>query len=344
MSGYQRPYAASGGLRLHLNEHTGGCSPRVLEALRRLDSLAAGLYPDYGNLAEQAAAWFGVKPDELALTNGLDEGILATCVLAFRGRASADAVIVEPAFDMYEVCVTAMTGAVRRVRMRPGLRFSADDVIAATGPETRVIFLNDPHNPSGTQLDYEDAARIARSAPGALVFYDEAYAEFAGRSFIPRALADHPNVIVGRTFAKCYGLAGLRLGALIAQPQRIAELTAVIPPYSVNAYAAAALRATLADREYVDAYISQSAASRELIYAFCREHQLAFWPSAANFVLIRVGDNVGAVTNALAARDVFVRDRSNEPGCDGCLRITAGRLDDTRAALAVFEEVLCAAR
>ncbi len=344
MSGYERPYAAAGGLRLHLNEHTGGCSPKALESLRRLDALAAALYPEYGDLAGQAAAWFGVRPEELALTNGLDEGILATCVLAFRGRSSAEAVIVEPAFDMYEIAVAAMAGTVRRVGMRPGLRFNADDVIAAIRPETRLIFLNDPHNPSGTQIDYDDAAKVARSAPGALVFYDEAYAEFAGRTFIPRAIAEHPNVIVGRTFAKCYGLAGLRLGAVIAQAERIAELSAIIPPYSVNAFSAAALGATLSDREYVEDYIAQSEASRELVYRFCRAHRLEFWPSAANFVLIRVGANVRPVTNALAARGVFVRDRSTEPGCDGCLRMTAGRVEDTRAALAAFEEALCAAR
>jgi histidinol-phosphate aminotransferase len=244
---------------------------------------------------------------------------------------------------MYQVCVSAMAGAVRRVQMRTGLEFNADDVIGAIGPATRLVFLNDPHNPSGTRIEYGDASRIARSAPDALVFYDEAYAEFADRTFVPRALADHPNVLVGRTFAKCYGLAGLRLGAVIAQPQRIAELTAVVPPYSVNSYAAAALRATLVDRAYVDEYISQAAASRELIYQFCRARQLGFWSSAANFVLIRVG-NVGHVTTALAARGVFVRDRSTEPGCEGCLRMTAGRVEDTRVALVAFEEVLCAAR
>ena len=344
MSGYDRPYAATGGMRLHLNEHTGGCSPRVVESLRKLDALAAALYPDYGDLATDTAAWFGVNREQLALTNGLDEGILAACILAFRGREGGEAIVVEPAFDMYDVCVTALDGDVRRVRMRPGLEFNADDVIAAIGPSTRLIFLNDPHNPSGTRINHDEAARIATAASNALVFYDEAYAEFTRESFIPRALKHHPNVIVGRTFAKCYGLAGLRVGAVVAQPERIAQLVAVIPPYSVNAYAAVALRAALADRPYIDDYVSQSEQSRVLIYEFCERHGLRYWPSAANFVLIRVGDTVTTVTGALAARGVFVRDRSTEPGCEGCLRITAGRVEDTRAALAVFEEVLCAVR
>jgi histidinol-phosphate aminotransferase len=344
MSGYERPYAAAGGLRLHLNEHTGGCSPRVVDSLRQLDRLAAGLYPEYGDLTQRAAEWFGVAPDQVLLTNGLDEGILATCILALRGHSSADAVIIEPAFDMYEVCVTALAGTVRRVRMRSRLEFSAEDVIAATGPATRVIFLNDPHNPSGTQIDHDEAASIARHAPDALVFYDEAYAEFSGGTFIGRALADHPNVIVGRTFAKCYGLAGLRLGAVIAERERIAQLAAIVPPYSVNAYAAQALRVALQDRAYVDDYISQSEASRELIYGFCRGRGLQFWRSWANFVLIRVGEEVASVTSALAERGVFVRDRSTEPGCEGCLRMTAGRVEDTRTALAAFEEILCGAR
>ena len=342
MSGYERPAAGRSGLRLHLNEHTGGCSPKVLERLRQLDAADVGLYPDYGEIARVAAEWFGVRPDEIILTNGLDEGILGASVFALRGRAESEAIVVEPAFDVYEVSVRALAATVVRARFGEHFTLAAEDVLARVTPNTRLIFLNDPHNPSGARVVPAVIRAIAQSAPQATVFVDEAYAEFAAGTSIPWAVREATNVLVGRTFAKAYGLAGVRLGAVLGSPALIEALTEIVPPYSVNAYAAAALVAALADRDYIEDYIAQSARSRELVADFCRRRGLHAFPSAANFVLIRVG-NAPALVAALAQKGVYVRDRSDQPGCAGCIRMTAGLIDDTRRALEVLEEVLCAA-
>jgi histidinol-phosphate/aromatic aminotransferase/cobyric acid decarboxylase-like protein len=185
--------------------------------------------------------------------------------------------------------------------------------------------------------------QLAAEMPdGGAVFVDEAYADFEGRTVIG-AIARTPNLVVGRTFAKAYGLAGMRIGCLVAQPAIIRRLRGAIAPFSVNVFAAAALEAALADRGHVEWYLSQVRASRELLYDACTRLGLPFWRSAANFVLVRVGDAPG-VRSALAARGVHVRDRSAAPGCDGCVRITAGLVDDTNAAIAALEEVTCAAR
>jgi histidinol-phosphate aminotransferase len=117
-------------------------------------------------------------------------------------------------------------------------------------------------------------------------------------------------------------------------------LRGAIAPFSVNVFAAAALEAALADRGHVERYVSQVRASRELLYEACTRLGLPFWRSAANFVLVRVGD-APAVRAALAARGIHVRDRSAAPGCEGCLRITAGWVDDTKACVAALEEALC---
>jgi len=120
-------------------------------------------------------------------------------------------------------------------------------------------------------------------------------------------------------------------------------LRRVVPPYSVNAWAAAALPVAIDDRAYRDWYLEQSAASRTLLAAACARLGLETWPSAANFVLVRVG-NAAAVVEGMGARGVRIRDRSADPGCGECIRITAGLVDDTRRAIAALEEVLCAAR
>ena len=140
------------------------------------------------------------------------------------------------------------------------------------------------------------------------MFVDEAYADFEGHSVVGD-IARTPNLVVGRTFAKAYGLAGMRIGCLVAQPAIIRQLRGAIAPFSVNVFAAAALEAALADRGHVERYVNQVRASRELLYDACARLGVPFWRSAANFVLVRVGDAPG-VRAALAARGVHVRDRS----------------------------------
>lgn len=338
---YARPVADRGGLRLHLNEHTGGCSPRVLERLRALDATAAALYPDYDVTIRAASEWFQVSPDELILTNGLDEGLLGATILALRGTGG-EGIVVDPAFDMYAVCLRALGAQPVHVPLAPDFTLDVDRLLAASTPRTRIIFVNDPHNPSGARVPAAALERIAASAPGALLFVDEAYAEFSGETTIPTAVRSR-NMLVGRTFAKAYGLAGLRAGAVIGPPALIDLLKDIVPPYSLNAYASEALVAAFEDRAHIEAYVAEAARSRELIATACRELGVHAFPSAANFVLVRIGPKAASVSAALAERGIFVRDRSGEPGCDGCIRATAGRVQDTQRLVAALREVLCAA-
>lgn len=342
---YTKPPEPADGLRLHLNENTGGCSPRVLEAIRALTPTSMSFYPDYSGALAACADALGVDASWIALTNGLDEGIWAAAAACLRvGDANGEAVVPQPAFDMYEACVEAAGSRVVRVAPGPGLAFARAAVLDAIGPRTRIVYLCSPHNPSGLAIPGDDLEAVANALPsGALLFLDEAYVDFARGSFLPR-LADFPNVIVGRTFAKAYGLAALRIGCLVAQPATLAAVQRMIPPYNLNVCAVEGLRAALADREHYARYCAQVAESRELIYDACRRLGFDWWPSEANFVLVRVGPRATALVGALARRGVAVRDRSSEPGCEGCIRITAGIADHTRACLAALEEAWCESR
>jgi histidinol-phosphate aminotransferase len=346
---YQRPAAAAGGLRLHLNENTAGASPRVLEAIRDLDVHAIAFYPEYDEVVAEAAAYLGVPASWLLLTNGLDEGILAATVAAAQASVIAgglggppEGIVPQPAFDMYAVCTGAVGGRVVEVAPPADLRFPLEGVLGAIGRSTRLVFVTSPNNPTGVRVDPDDIARVSDAVPpGALVFVDEAYHDFCGDTALP-LLAGRPNVIVGRTFAKGHGLAALRAGAVIAQPETLAPLRRVVPPYSLNVCAVAGLRAALRDTEYLRWYQDQVRASREQIYGFCRRHGLQYWESGANFVLVRVGPRAAAVTSALAARGIYVRDRTGDPGCAGCIRITAGVVEHTARCVSAMEDILCA--
>jgi histidinol-phosphate aminotransferase len=217
--------------------------------------------------------------------------------------------------------------------------FPTDAVIGAVTSRTRMIFLNTPSNPTGRLIPLPDLRRIAEAAPHAVVLIDEAYIEFGGTSFLPD-LASYPNVLVGRTFSKAYGLAGMRVGVVIGQPQALDPVRAVTLPFNVNAVAMAATLAALEDTEFLPRYAAQVAESRARRYAACRRLGLEYWDSAANFVMVRVGDEVSAVVEALAARKVHVRDRSRDPATPGCIRVTAGLLTHTDAAIAGLEAVL----
>jgi histidinol-phosphate aminotransferase len=202
-----------------------------------------------------------------------------------------------------------------------------------------MIFLNTPNNPTGQLIPVADLEKIAAAAPAAVVLVDEAYIEFGGDSFLP-CLARYPNVLVGRTFSKAYGLAGMRVGVLVGQPPALDAVRAVTLPFNINAVAIAATIAALEDREFLPRYAKQVAASRERLYAACDRLGLPFWNSAANFVMVRVGDPVSPFVEALAARNVHVRDRSKDPTTPGCIRITAGLVEHTDAAIAALESVV----
>lgn len=345
---YEKVPSSGGGLRLHLNENTMGCSPAVIAALGALSVEDAAFYPDYAEASESCANYLGVEPDRVLLTNGLDEGILAVSLDALRGSSPADpfeAIIVVPAFDMYAACADIGCARVIEVGAGPGFSLPVRDVLDAITPQTRIIYITDPNNPTGISMPREQILQIARSAAHATVFVDEAYVDFRGYSLARDSdAAVLPNVVIGRTFAKAHGLAALRVGALVAAPAAIERLRRVVPPYSLNIAAAVALPAALRDRAHLDRYLAECRRSRELLYAAFDRLGVTYWRSDANFVLARFGGHTRRVVDGLAARRIHVRDRSKQHGCDGCVRITAGVVAHTERAIAALEEVLCGAR
>jgi histidinol-phosphate aminotransferase len=342
---YERPVTPTSGLRLHLNENTAGCSPAVVEALRSITCTQAAYYPDYSGAIEACARHLGVADENLLLTNGLDEGILAISVAAFRRspeRSPFEALVVAPAFDMYAASADAAGGQVIEVRAPADFSFPLEEVLARINERTKLVFLTSPNNPTGLVVPRETILALADAAPHAMIFLDEAYADFSGTSLIgdPDS-AKRSNVVIGRTFAKAYGLAGIRVGALIGTPETLMPIRRVVPPYSINIAAAAALPAALADRDHFDAYLRETSGSKQMLYEALDRLHVPYWRSEANFVFARFGDRAKQVVAGLQAKGIYVRDRSSEPSCAGCVRITAGVTSHTRECIAAIEEVLC---
>src|SRR5881409_1477168 len=253
------------------------------------------------------------------------------------GGPVPEAVVPEPAFEIFRFDTAVAGGRLVQVMPRSDFTFALDEVLAAITPATRVVFLTNPNNPTGVGMPLDAIRTIARRIPpGAIVFVDEAYAEFAGESFIPE-LDRFPNVIVGRTFSKAFGLAGLRIGCIVSAPATADPIRRAVPVYSVNIAAVAAIQAALSDLDHLHDYLRQVAESKRLLYTACDRLGVKYWKSRANFVLVCAGHRTDALVKGAFVRGIYLRDRSSEPGCAGCLRIATGIVEHTARALAVME-------
>jgi histidinol-phosphate aminotransferase len=337
MAPYSPPTAGrEGKLRLDFNENTVGCSPRVIEFLReRLNAGSLAVYPEYGEARNALADFFQVTPEQLLLTNGTDEAIqvfINTYV-----NAGDEVVLLRPAYAMYRFYAQIAGASISEVEYRPPLMdFPLDELLHAITPATRAVIIANPNNPTGTGVQFHGIERILKRARKAAVLIDEAYYEFCGVTALP-LLEEAPNLFVSRTFSKVYGMAAMRLGCIFSNSANVAFLHKAQSPYSVNAMAALAVQEALRDRAYIENYVAEVLAARELLCVGLERLGIGYVPSSANFVLANLGKRAVEVRDKLRDRGILVRDRSYE--VRGHVRMTAGTREQTRRLLTVLEEI-----
>jgi histidinol-phosphate aminotransferase len=337
MAPYSPPTAGRAGkLRLDFNENTVGCSPGVIAALKEgLDPAALAVYPEYGEAKQAVADYFQVRPEQLLFTNGTDEAIqvfINTYV-----DDGQEVLLLRPSYAMYRFYAEVAGAKIREVEYPlPGMDFPLQAVLDGITPDTRAVLVANPNNPTGTGVGLLGIERILHRARKAVVLVDEAYYEFSGVTALG-AIERTPNLFVCRTFSKVFGMAAMRLGCLFSHEANIAYLHKAQSPYSVNALAVMAARAAIADRKYVENYVAEVLAARELLCVGLEKLGVTYVPSSANFVLGHFGKRAIEVRDALRGRAILVRDRSYE--APGCVRITVGTREQTRALLAALEEI-----
>jgi len=337
MAPYHPPTAGRAGkLRLDFNENTVGCSPKVISALKQLVNAAdLSVYPEYGTAKEAIARYFHVTPDQFVFTNGTDEAIqvfINTYV-----DDGQEVVVLQPAYAMYrfyaEVAGAKITGI---PYPQPDMEFPLQALLDAITPDTRAVLLANPNNPTGTGVSLLGIERILSRAKKAAVLIDEAYYEFSGVTALGE-IARLPNLFVCRTFSKVFGMAGMRLGCMFSHPLNIEYLHKAQSPYSVNSLAVMAAQAAVEDTDYVQNYVTEVLAARELLCVGLERLGITYVPSSANFVLARFGKRALEVRDLLREQAILVRDRSYEAA--GCVRITVGTRDQTRRLLSTLEAI-----
>lgn len=323
-------------LRLDFNENTVGAPPHVIDFLQRyLTAADLSIYPEYEHALQDLSFHFGVTEDAMTLTNGTDEAIQ---LLINTYVNSGDRVVVlRPSYAMYRFYAQLVGAGLEEIDYHPAtLAFPAEELLERIGPDTRAILISNPNNPTGTGTNVKTIERILDKAENAAVLVDEAYYEFSGITLLP-LIEERSNLFVSRTFSKVYGMAALRCGVLFSTEANVRYLRKAQSPYSVNALAAMTARIAVGENKFVEDYVLEVLAARELLYVGFERMKIPYIRSQANFVLFQAGNRALEVRDKLKTRNVLVRDRSYELA--GYVRVTVGTRDQVQRFLDELEQI-----
>ncbi|MFN4299754.1 MAG: histidinol-phosphate transaminase [Thermaurantimonas sp.] len=282
-------------------------------------------YPDphHQDLRQKIASLIDLPPDHIFLGNGSDEAI-DLLIRAFCTPGKHTVLTCPPTYGMYEVLAQTHGVDVQQVLLTPDFQLNEPAIRQAVRPSTRLIFLCSPNNPTGNLLSRPSIVRILTAFQGILVV-DEAYIDFADAPGLTDLLSTHPNLVILRTFSKAWGLAGLRVGMALARPEIISVLYRIKLPYNLSQATQSYLYTALDRHREVQQHISLIRTERHRLS--CALSSLPFvrqiHPSDANFLLVRFSDPQHTYRYLLSC-GIVVRDRSRQPLCQGCLRITVG--------------------
>lgn len=341
-------FAATELVELGANENAYGPSPAARQAvLEVLNGLHRYPDPTGAALKDALAAHHGVDRGMLVLGNGSHE-LLMLLAQAF-AAPGLEVVASRYGFAVYALAAQAAGATLRLAEARPEddaampRGHDLEAIAAAMTPATRIVYLANPNNPTGTWFPRDDLRALLRRVPDdVLVVVDEAYAEFVTAEEAGTALALLPtraNLVVTRTFSKAYALAGLRAGYAVAHPQLAAVLDRLRESFNVNTPALAAAAAALADTEHLAWVRKRNAEQRDALSVALAARGLRVAPSQTNFLLVDFGREATAIEAGLVERGVVVRPVAGY-GLPTCLRISIGTRDENRRLLTILDEVL----
>ena len=349
LSELEREYGIHNAVKLASNENPLGPSPRVLHALRaQFGDL--GRYPDGNGFELKAvlARKHGVTMESVTLGNGSND-VLELVARAFLSPGSA-AVFSAHAFAVYPLVTQAIGARCNVAPAHNGSRgpkygHDLDAMDASIDAQTRVVFIANPNNPTGTWLSNDELRSfVEQVSRDVIVVIDEAYFEYVSEVGYPNAIAwiaEFPNLLVTRTFSKAYGLASLRVGYGVCQPELADVLNRVRQPFNVNSFAQAAAVAALDDNTHLHHSVRVNQEGMRQLVDGLQAQSLEFIPSVGNFISVDVGRDAAEVYEALLHEGVVVRPVDNY-GLQGYLRISIGLAEENRRFLDALAKVLAA--
>ncbi len=334
-------YGIKDPIKLASNENPLGPSPKALEAMNDIKK-AAHIYPDPDavRLRKAAAGFFGCAAEQIIAGNGSDEIIDLIC-RAFI-EPGDEVIIPECTFSYYTIAALACGARVVTSSMQ-GQAIDSEDILKLLSARTKIIFVANPNNPTGTYLGKAEINRLAAAVPkNILLVMDEAYAAFARQDDFQSAtnlIEDHKHVVTIHTLSKSHGLAGLRVGFGIADSAITQSLYRIKPPFNVNILALKAGEAALLDRDFLQQTLENTWEGLDYLYREIARLGLEYIPSQTNFVLVRIGDDAARVYEELLKKGIITRAMTSY-GLDEFIRVSIGLPHENRAFITHLEEIL----
>jgi histidinol-phosphate aminotransferase len=328
-------------VKLASNENPLGPSPKAMEAARRALG-DANWYPDGGSkrLREVLGVRFGVNADEIFVGLGSSEIIdLASRVLL---KPGSEGITSEGSFALFSIAIRASGGKLILTPLK-NFGFDLEAIARAVTPQTRIVYIANPNNPTGTAFGAAEFSAFMKKVPGdVLIVLDEAYREYADRGDLPKAMElfrEYNNLLTLRTFSKVYGLAGMRIGFAIGRPELHAAMNKLKTPFNTSGIAQAAALAAIDDREHVARCIATNAVERARLTDGLSALGLAPVPSETNFIFMEVGPEAKDICDELLHKGVIVRPLG-WMGFPNAIRISVGTAEENGKCLAAMAEIL----
>ena len=326
-------------VKLSQNENPLGSSPRALEALRALDALSEYVEDDHRPLRARLAATYGLAPENVALGHGSNE-LVQIAFSAFVDPGD-DVVMARPTFSLFRKDADIAGARALEIPLRSGVH-DLEAMLAALTPATKLVFVCDPNNPTGTRVEREALLAFAAALPAqVLLVVDQAYREFMDGDGLDavEVLRRRPATLVLRTASKIYGLAAVRFGYGYSSPEVVAWMNRVRVPFNVARPAAAAVQAALDDTGFILRSIENNERGKAYLYAEFERLGLCSYPTAANFIAVEVPLEAEAAYEALLERGVIVRS-GDGLGLPRHLRVSIGTPAQNAAFVAALEPLL----
>lgn len=340
----KREFGLTEVIKLASNENPFGCSPKAKEAIAaQLDTLA--IYPDGASLMLrwELAEFLGVKPAQLIFGNGSDE-VVQMIARAYLEQGT-NTVMATPTFSQYRSNAIIEGAELIEVPLKNGVH-DLEAMAAAINDQTRVVWVCNPNNPSGTIVTRDELEAFLQKVPkDVLVVLDEAYYEYVVDPAYPQTvsmLEHYPNLIILRTFSKIYGLAALRIGYGIASEEIVGHLDHVREPFNTNTLAQAAARAALQDQAFVEECRKRNREGMTQLTDRFDEWGLSYFPSQTNFVLVDLQQDSDAVFRKLLEQGIIVRS-GRALGFPGYQRITVGSAEQNEKVLQALGSIVAGA-
>ena len=326
----QRELGLKNVIKMASNENPFGPSTLAVKAIRE-NLCKINFYPDGGGyfLKKKLSAYLNVSENQIILGNGSDE-IIRMVVETFLNEGE-EAVIADPSFVIYQSAVKIINGKCRLVELK-NYRYDMETMAEAVGEKTKLIFVANPNNPTGTMVTGNEVESFLEKVPDEVItVFDEAYFEYIERGDFPKTIdyiRDGRAIVCLRTFSKIYGLAGLRIGYGISQPEIILEMNRVRQPFNTNSLAQAAAIAALDDDEHLKKSREVNNKGRVFLYRELERRNIPYVSSEANFMLVDVGNGAN-ITGMLLKKGIIVRDMAcyNLPNF---IRVTVGLEEENK--------------